>query len=90
MNFRGRSGEVNRKPYSYHSGKTDDLALIIQRLEQTYTVISLIGFSLGGNVLLNYLGEMGDDVSPSLKASAAISVPCDLRSGSIALSEPRN
>ena len=76
--FRGRSGEINRLPRSYHSGDTADLGHVIHMLRtvQPAGKIAVIGFSLGGNVLLKWLGEQGC-AAPVLTA-IAISVPFDL------------
>ncbi|MEN8205048.1 MAG: hydrolase [Pseudomonadota bacterium] len=78
MYFRGRSGEPNRLPRSYHSGDTSDLDEIIQRITQPHRdmEIAVIGFSLGGNVLLKWLGEKGH--AANIKTAIAISVPLDL------------
>ncbi len=60
-NFRGCSGEMNRTLRFYHSGATDDLELVVQHaVNSGYKHIDLIGFSLGGNLTLKYLGEKGD------------------------------
>jgi len=74
MHFRGCSGEPNRLPIAYHSGKTEDPAMIVEHLIQRHEQpFGALGVSLGGNVLLKWLGEMGDD-SPFQRA-AAMSVP---------------
>jgi len=77
-NMRGCGGEPNRLPSFYHSGKTDDLAAIINCLAPHYTEIVLVGFSLGGNVTLKYLGECGSQIDSRIRAAMAISAPCDL------------
>ena len=79
-NFRGCSGEPNRKLRFYHSGDTPDLHTVITHVlqERRYEQLALIGFSLGGNVILKYLGEQGRDVSPGVAAAVTFSVPCDL------------
>lgn len=84
VNFRGCSGEPNRLLSSYHSGKTDDIINVVQFLEENYNYKSynLIGFSLGGNVTLKYLGEMGELISSKIKSAATVSVPCDLKGSS--------
>ncbi|MFT4604070.1 MAG: putative alpha/beta-fold hydrolase [Rhodothermales bacterium] len=82
-NYRGCSGEANRKVISYHSGFTDDLDWIVQRSSSHYQKIALIGFSLGGNITAKYLGEKGTD-TPVFRA-AVLSVPCDLAGSSNAL-----
>jgi uncharacterized protein len=75
MNFRGCSGEPNRLARSYHSGDTEDIHFLYQTLRQRLprTALSAVGFSLGGNVLLKWLGEQGDKLA--LFAAVAVSVP---------------
>lgn len=84
LNFRGCSNEDNRKFYSYHSGKTEDLETVIKFISNNYKYdkIYLAGFSLGGNVVLKYVGERGNKINPKIKAAVGISVPCDLRATS--------
>jgi predicted alpha/beta-fold hydrolase len=77
MNFRTCSGEMNRTTKLYHSGETGDLSLLIKSVENKYDEISLIGFSLGGNVLLKYLGETK---TTRITSAAAFSAPIDLES----------
>ncbi len=85
MHFRGCGTTINRLPRSYHSGETGDLAFVIDllRKREQPAVMAAIGFSLGGNVLLKYLGECGMDNGrdSGLDAASAISVPFDLASG---------
>lgn len=78
MHFRGCSGEPNRLQRNYHSGDTADLHLALTILQQREpeTFIYGSGFSMGGNVLLKYLGERGS--SSIFKAATAICVPLDL------------
>lgn len=80
MNHRGCSGEENRKYLSYNSGRTEDLQEFIQHIleNELYTNISLIGFSLGGNVLLKYLGER-THVPKEITSGVAISAPLYLK-----------
>ena len=82
--FRGCNGESNRARRFYHSGETSDVAFAIERIlrEHPDTPLALVGVSLGGNVLLKYLGERGDDVPNAVRAATAISVPFDLARGS--------
>ncbi len=82
MHFRGCSGEPNRLPRGYHSGDTGDLAFVVNHLleRQPEVPIAAIGYSLGGNILLKWLGETG--MQNPLKVAAAISVPFDLHSAS--------
>lgn len=78
MHFRGCSGEPNRMLRAYHSGKTEDVAEVvgILRAREPHTPIVAMGFSLGGNVLLKWLGETGNQ-NP-LVAAVAVSVPFEL------------
>ena len=78
--FRSCSEEMNRTRRFYHSGETSDMALALERIRETVprSSILLAGVSLGGNVLLKFLGETGDDVPSGVKAAVAISVPFDL------------
>ena len=75
MHFRGCSGEHNKKAQAYHAGETQDLHDVLQTLHQRNPSrqIAVIGFSLGGNVLLKYLGETGSD--NLIHCAVAISVP---------------
>ena len=75
MHFRGCSGVPNRKLRSYHSGDTTDLHYVLHQLKHQGPLF-VAGFSLGGNVLLKYLGEQGDDCI--IDAAIAVSVPFDL------------
>ncbi len=81
INFRSCSGELNRGRRLYHSGETSDLGWVIDRLldEDPDRRLAAAGVSLGGNVLLKYLGERGSSVD--LVAAAAWSVPFDLAAG---------
>jgi uncharacterized protein len=82
MHFRGCSGEPNRLQRGYHSGETGDINFITKLLlEREPTMhLAVIGYSLGGNVLLKWLGETG--ARNPLKAAIAISVPFELHKAS--------
>lgn len=75
LNWRGCSGEPNLLPRGYHSGVSEDLARVVRHLLARRPQASLhaVGYSLGGNVLLKYLGESGAD--SGLQAAVAVSVP---------------
>ncbi|MBT6842189.1 MAG: alpha/beta fold hydrolase [Candidatus Melainabacteria bacterium] len=75
MNYRDCSGEPNKLPKSYHSGKTEDLALLIDHVQANYDTIYLIGFSIGGNLVLKYLGEQGSSVLNKIKLGIVFAVP---------------
>lgn len=82
--FRGCNGELPRARRFYHSGETTDIDLVVRRLAREHPgqPILLVGVSLGGNVLLKWLGERGTDVPAEVRAAAAVSVPYDLERGS--------
>lgn len=75
LNFRGCSGEYNHSSRCYHSGETGDIDFLYRtlRAREPDTQMAAVGFSLGGNVLLKWLGEQGSDVQ--LFAATAVSVP---------------
>jgi predicted alpha/beta-fold hydrolase len=75
MLFRGCGEQPNRLPISYHSGKTDDPQRILEHIQtnRRQEVYAAVGVSLGGNVLLKWLGEQG--VRTPLKRAVALSVP---------------
>lgn len=82
-NFRTCSGEMNRTVRAYHSGATDDLQTVLDRVFTIgYTRVGLVGFSLGGNLTLKYLGEQAGAVDSRLLGAVAISVPVDLAASS--------
>jgi len=82
MYFRGCSGSPNRLPRCYHSGDTGDVNFVTHALIQRepHTYLACVGYSLGGNVLLKWLGETGE--KNPLSAAVAISVPFDLAKAS--------
>ena len=82
-NFRGCSGEPNRLLRYYHSGDSADLRLVINHAALSYNDIALVGFSMGGNMTMKYLGEAPPH--PAVKAAVGISVPVDLAACSRAL-----
>lgn len=81
MHFRGCSGEANRLDRSYHSGETGDIDFLLDTLAARHPNAPLfaIGYSLGGNALLKYLGERGGNTP--LTAAVAVSVPFLLAEG---------
>lgn len=91
-NCRGCGGVESRKLRSYHSGATDDLAAVVNHAlaGNRYREAGLIGFSLGGNITLKYLGELGEAVDPRVLGGVAFSVPCDLAASSIRLERLSN
>ena len=91
VNFRGCSGQINTQFFSFHSGQTEDLKDVITHVisNHNYDSIFLNGISLGGNIVLKYLGETSD-VPKQIKAGMAVSVPVDLAGSSKALHSFKN
>jgi hypothetical protein len=85
--FRTCDGRMNRARRTYHSGETTDLDLIVRHLilEDPTRPIGLAGVSLGGNVLLKWLGEKGGAVPSQIRAAIAVSTPYDLARSSRAI-----
>lgn len=90
LNLRGCSGEPNRLKRFYHSGDTEGLAHILESLSDRYEDVYLVGFSLGGNTALKYLGEDVSRVPDAVRGAVALSVPCDLGSAADRLVEKSN
>lgn len=91
-NYRGCSGEMNRQRRFYHSGATDDLELVINHALSlnSYSKIYLIGFSLGGNITLKYLGEKAQTLPESITKAVVFSVPLNLHTSCLKISQPVN
>lgn len=89
-NLRGCSGEPNRLLRTYHSGAREDLERVIEHAEPGYDHIALIGLSIGGNLTLKYLGDLGAAIHPRIMGAVVFSVPCDLASSARALEHPIN
>jgi predicted alpha/beta-fold hydrolase len=80
LEFRSCGGETNRARRTYHSGETSDLGYVVERLCNLAPArpLYLVGYSLGGNVMLKWLGECGSLVPEQVVAAAAVSAPFDL------------
>jgi len=91
-NYRGCSGEPNRLLRMYHNGVIDDLHCIVTHAVQTgrYEAIFLLGFSLGGNLSLLYLGKQADNLPVRIRGAVVFSVPCDLTDAARQLDKPSN
>lgn len=88
VNHRSCSGELNRTLGFYHSGFTKDLHQIVETLSKSYAQLGAIGYSLGGNMLLKYLGT--HNVPSQMKAALAFSVPAHLSSSAVRLNHWTN
>jgi predicted alpha/beta-fold hydrolase len=82
--FRGCGAEPNRTRRFYHSGETTDLAFALERVMAEFPAAPIVtcGISLGGNVLLKWLGERGESLPRQIRGAVAVSVPFDLERGS--------
>lgn len=91
-NFRGCGGTINRQPRFTHNGATDDLDAVVRHAlaKHAYRTVSLVGFSMGGNLSLVYLGREAERVPREVSAAVCFSVPCDLAAVSRRLAEPGN
>ena len=80
VNMRMCSGVPNRLKQTYHSGKSEDLEYVVDYLreKEKRQALYLIGFSIGGNIVLKWLGEKGNAISQEIKKATVISVPYDL------------
>lgn len=82
-NCRSCSGEMNRQFRLYHHGDTEDIGTVIDHALATgrYDKVVLVGYSMGGNISLKYLGTKGAQVPTQVQAAAVFSAPCDIRAG---------
>lgn len=80
VHFRGCSGQINLLPRAYHSGDSDEIDWILQRMHRQFPDRPLfaVGVSLGGNALLKWAGEREAEAGAPIRAAAAISAPLDL------------
>jgi len=83
VHFRGCSGEVNRLARAYHSGDSSEIDWILRRFRERQPNLRFyaVGVSIGGNMLLKWLGEQGENALRVVDRAAAISVPVDLTIG---------
>jgi predicted alpha/beta-fold hydrolase len=90
-NMRGCSGEINRKLHFYHSGQTEDLAAVVDHARRGgFRKIYLDGFSLGGNLVLLYLGRAAQKVPREIQRAVAICAPVDLVSSEYQIERREN
>ena len=91
--FRGCSGEPNRLPRAYHSGDYEELHAMLTAIRARVapgTTVYAVGVSVGGSVLLNWLGRMGREAAALVTAAAAVSTPLDLTAAGIAIGQGLN
>jgi len=92
INMRSCGGTDKLSPTIYNSGCWHDVALVVERIvsEHHLHAIAVIGYSMGGNLVLSYAGQFGNNPPPFLKAAVGISPLMDLAASSAALHEPQN
>ena len=80
---RSCSGEMNRAFRLYHHGDIEDIGTVVQHALATgrYDTLALVGFSMGGNITMKYLGVQGENAPAQIRAAVAFSSPCDLEAG---------
>lgn len=80
VQFRGTSGEPNRLPRAYHAGDAAEIELIVERVKVLFPQppLYLVGVSLGGSAMLNWLGLQGDEARRRVRSAVAVSAPIDL------------
>lgn len=87
--YRGCGERLNKQPIFYHSGATYDLQTVVSFAESLGAqAVYLVGFSLGGNLVMRWLGEQGQGLPAFVRGAAAISVPLDLAACSDYLTRP--
>ena len=89
-NFRGCSGAANRQLRLYHNGAIDDVHTVVAHAARRYPRVVLVGFSMGGNMNLLYLGKQASALPEQVAGCAVFSVPCDLTDAAIELERRAN
>ena len=88
LNIRNCGGTEHLGPTLYHSGLTTDVCSVAEQL--TGTNLFLVGYSMGGNMILKLAGEWAENPPPHVKAVCAVSPPIDLAACALRIAEPRN
>lgn len=92
MNMRSCGGTDEICPTIYHSGRSGDVAAVVRKIVETQKLesIALVGYSMGGNLIFKFAGEIASSSPPQLKALVGVSPLMDLAVSSAALHEPQN
>jgi predicted alpha/beta-fold hydrolase len=92
MNLRSCGAGEHRCPSIYHAGRSEDVAFVMAEFARAYLIRSfaLVGYSMGGNLVLKLAGELGSAPPPYLKAVVGVSPLMDLVASAAALHEPQN
>ena len=92
MNMRCCGGTDELSPTIYHSGRSGDVGRVVEAIvrEQGIEAVAVVGYSMGGNLVLRWAGEVAENPPPQLRAVVGVSPLMDLAPSSAALHEPRN
>ena len=92
MNMRNCGGTERLTPTLYHSGMSGDVGAVMRHFLRTegLSSISLIGYSMGGNLVVKLAGELGHEAPPQLHAVVGVSAALDLGPSADALHLPAN
>ncbi|MGO9433463.1 MAG: YheT family hydrolase [Terracidiphilus sp.] len=92
MNMRSCGAGKDLSPTIYHAGRSEDVAAVMAELARTHLIRSfaLVGYSMGGNLVLKLAGELGGAPPAYLKAVVGVSPLMDLDASAAALHEPQN
>jgi hypothetical protein len=92
MNMRNCGDTDHLAPTIYHAGRSEDVAAVVAKIVQTHGLrrIGLVGYSMGGNLVLKYAGEVASNPPPQLKVVAGVSPLMDLAPSSAALHRLQN
>jgi hypothetical protein len=92
MNMRNCGGTESWTPTLYHSALSGDVAAVLQHFvaEQALTRVALVGYSMGGNLVLKCAGEFGENHPSWLRAAVGVSPAMDLAESADALHDPQN
>ena len=92
MNMRSCGAGEQFSPSIYHAGRSEDVAIVMAELARTHLIRSfaLVGYSMGGNLVLKLAGELGSAPPHYLKAVVGVSPLMDLLASAAALHQPQN
>jgi predicted alpha/beta-fold hydrolase len=92
MNMRSCGAGQDLSPTIYHAGRSEDVAIVMAEMARKHRIgsFALVGYSMGGNLVLKLAGELGAAAPPYLKAIVGVSPLMDLVASSAAVHEPQN
>lgn len=92
VNLRGAGSGASLARRTYHGGTSDDIFEVIKALKMTAPLspLILVGFSLGGNIILKMLGELGSEAEKYVSHSLTICPVVDLHSSAQWITKPKN